>query len=225
MAIQSAVGRILPNYVYLEIGSHLGGSILPHLRDDLCSKIYSIDKRPLIQPDERGVNFGYPENSTERMLELLAKVSPTDKIHTIDGETGTLERSLIDEKPNLCFIDGEHTDAATKVDFEFCLDVLERDGGIIFHDAYVIYNAISDCIATVKKKGLNFKAYALPSVVFVIEIGDFPIHRNQNMQQLLLDNHKSYLFSLEQNDGYRRFTTSVPIKYLWKLAIKLGGKF
>jgi hypothetical protein len=71
LAIQNATREIYPNYNYLEIGSHLGGSIQPHLVDEKCAKIYSIDKRPLVQPDERGVNYGYPENSTQRMLDLL----------------------------------------------------------------------------------------------------------------------------------------------------------
>lgn len=89
----------------------------------------------------------------------------------------------------------------------------------------MIYNAIADCIEKVKEKGLSFQAYCLPSVVFVIEVGDFSIHRDYNIQKLLLENHKSYLFSLQQNDGYRRFTTTFPVNYLWKLGLKLGAEF
>jgi hypothetical protein len=225
LAIQNATREIYPNYNYLEIGSHLGGSIQPHLVDEKCAKIYSIDKRPLVQPDERGVNYGYPENSTQRMLDLLSAISTTEKIKTIDGETSNLNKNVVDEKAQLCFIDGEHTDKATKIDFDFCLDVLDNSGAIIFHDSYVIYNAIADCIENVKNKGLKFHAYSLPSVVFVIEIGDFPLHKNQFIQNLLLENHKSYLFSLQQNDEYRRFTTSFPFNYIWKLGMKLGVKF
>jgi hypothetical protein len=136
-----------------------------------------------------------------------------------------LNKNVVDEKAQLCFIDGEHTDKATKIDFDFCLDVLDNSGAIIFHDSYVIYNAIADCIENVKNKGLKFHAYSLPSVVFVIEIGDFPLHKNQFIQNLLLENHKSYLFSLQQNDEYRRFTTSFPFNYIWKLGMKLGVKF
>lgn len=129
LAIQSAAREIAPEYTYLEIGSHLGGSIQPHLVDERCSKIYSIDKRPLVQPDERGVSYGYPENSTERMLSLLSDIASTAKVVTIDGETGKLDESILDAPPQLCFIDGEHTDKATKVDFEFCLNTLDTGGG------------------------------------------------------------------------------------------------
>jgi len=47
LAIQNALRQRKRSYVYLEIGSHLGGTIQPHLMDPQCQKIYSIDKRPL----------------------------------------------------------------------------------------------------------------------------------------------------------------------------------
>jgi hypothetical protein len=225
LAIQNAVREIRPNYTYLEIGSHLGGSMQPHLIDDKCSKIYSIDKRPLVQPDERGVNYGYPENSTKRMLDLLSGIGSTEKIYTIDGETKSINKSEIKEKAQLCFIDGEHTDKATIIDFDFCLDVLDNSGAIIFHDSFVIYNAIWECMEKLKAKNIKFQAYNLPSVVFVLEINDFPLHKSSHIQNLLLENNKGYLFSLRQNDQYRRFTTSFPMSYIWKLFIKLGIKF
>ncbi len=225
LAVQNAVREINPHYKYLEIGSHLGGSLQPHLLDEKCSIIYSIDKRPLVQPDERGVNYGYPENSTKRMLDLLSETGSTEKIHTIDGETKRINKGEIKEKVQLCFIDGEHTDKATNIDFDFCLDVLDKSGAIVFHDSFVIYNAIWDCIEKLKARNINFKAYNLPSVVFVIEINDFPLHKHSHIQNLLLENNRGYLFSLRQNDEYRRFTTGFPMNYIWKLCIKLGIKF
>ncbi len=89
----------------------------------------------------------------------------------------------------------------------------------------MIYNAIVNCIETVKQRGLNFRAYSLPSVIFVIEIGDFPLHGHPHLRELLLQHHKSYLVSMQMNDEYRRFTTSFPFRYFWKLATKLGFKF
>ena len=68
LALQGAVRRAAPSYTYLEIGSHLGGSIQQHWIDPRCSLIYSIDKRPLEQPDDRGAVFAYAGNSTARML-------------------------------------------------------------------------------------------------------------------------------------------------------------
>ena len=57
LACQLATRELAGAYHYLEIGSYLGGSIQPHLLDRHCAKIYSIDKRPLNQPDERGVDY------------------------------------------------------------------------------------------------------------------------------------------------------------------------
>jgi hypothetical protein len=92
LAVQMAVRALRPDYTYLEIGSYLGGSIQPHLLDDKCRRIYSIDKRPSVQPDERGIDYVYRNNSTARMLEGLRQVSTDlDKIVTIDGETRDLD--------------------------------------------------------------------------------------------------------------------------------------
>src|SRR5215472_7948487 len=75
------------SYIYLEIGSHLGGTLQTHLLDPRCALIYSIDKRPLVQPDEYSGTWHYPENSTQRMLAGLRKSFPqssAEKIQTFD---------------------------------------------------------------------------------------------------------------------------------------------
>lgn len=178
LACQLAVRELQPDYNYLEIGSYLGGSIQPHLLDAKCAKIYSIDKRPLVQPDERGVDYVYRNNSTARMLGLLKEVAPEQihKITTIDGDTRRLEPSEIADKMQICFIDGEHTDAAVVSDFKFCLQVLDESGIILFHDAEITYNGIAECIQYLKANSIKFRAYNLPMVVFAIEINDFPTH-------------------------------------------------
>src|SRR5689334_6384187 len=68
LACQLATREIQDGYIYLEIGSYLGGSIQPHLLDKKCGRIYSIGKRPVHQPDERGVDYAYLNNSTARMI-------------------------------------------------------------------------------------------------------------------------------------------------------------
>ena len=134
LACQLATRNLKPDYNYLEIGSYLGGSIQPHLLDDKCAKIYSIDKRPLVQPDERGVDYVYRNNSTARMMNLLEAVAPEkiDKITTIDGDTRSLDSARILDEIQLCFIDGEHTDEAVISDFKFCLNKLNKGGGQYF---------------------------------------------------------------------------------------------
>jgi predicted O-methyltransferase YrrM len=226
LAIQLAVRKLRPGYKYLEIGSYLGGSIQPHLLDENCAHIYSIDKRPEKQPDARGFDYTYLNNSTRRMLEKLSTVSAgnLDKITTIDGDSRSISPSEIKEKIDLCFIDGEHTDEAVLSDFNFCLKVLDESGCIAFHDAQITYNGIASCIDQLEQNGITFHAYCLPSIVFVIEIGDFPMHNERAIFERLVNNHQSYLYSLQDNDHFRKFANKYPFRMVRNFISRvLGG--
>ena len=225
LGCQLAVRGLKPDYNYLEIGSYLGGSIQPHLLDEKCAKIYSIDKRPLHQPDERGVDYTYLNNSTERMMKLLREVAPEKigKVVTINGDTRRIDSSEIEDKISLCFIDGEHTTEAVFSDFRFCLKVLDESGVIVFHDASITYNGISDCIEYLKGNSIKFRAYSLPDIVFVIEIGDFPLHQNKAILERLTNNHQSYIYSLQANDYYRQFANKKPFRLYRKLMTRWKG--
>ncbi len=223
LACQLAVRELAPGYNYLEIGSYLGGSIQPHLQDAKCARVYSIDKRPLHQPDNRGVDYTYLNNSTTRMLELLAEVAPTNKIKTIDGDTRQISSAQVTEKMQMCLIDGEHTDEAVLSDFKFCLEVLAENGAIVFHDAPITYNGIANCIEHLKKNAVNFRAYNLPDIVFAIEIGDFPMSENAAILERLTNNHVGYLYSLQYNNYYRQFANKTPFRLYRKLITKWKG--
>lgn len=225
LACQGAVRSLRPGYNYLEIGSYLGGSIQPHLLDDRCKRIFSLDKRPDIQPDARGIDYVYQNNSTARMLENLRGVSvdADKKITTIDGDSSEIPPSQVDEKVHLCFIDGEHTDRAVFSDFKFCLEVLEPNGAIVFHDAQITYNGIADCVDYLRKNSYSFHAYSLPNIIFVIEMGDFAIHKDPKIVQRLIDNHESYLFSLQNNDEFRRFANKFPFRQLRNMVARARG--
>lgn len=215
LACQLATRELAPGYNYLEIGSYLGGSIQPHLLDEKCGRIFSIDMRPEKQPDERGAEYTYLNNSTARMLDKLREVAPDNlgKIETIDGDTRSLDAGQIKEKMQLCFIDGEHTDEAAFADFKFCMKVLADNGAIMFHDAAVTYNGLDDSIKFLQKQGIKFRAYHLPDIVFVIEVGDFPLHKNPQILEMLLDNHTGYIYSLQANDLFRRFFNKPLFKF------------
>ncbi len=138
--LQREVRGANPSYVYLEIGSHLGGSIQPYLLDRKCSKIYSIDKRSTSQPDERcEEDLGYPGNTTERMLQNLRSITgDVSRVVCIDGDVSSIDMAQVDQSPDICLIDGEHTNKAVIRDFNFCKLVLNEDGLIVFHDANVV---------------------------------------------------------------------------------------
>jgi hypothetical protein len=222
LACQLAVREILPEYKYLEIGSYLGGSLQPYVRDPRCVRIYSIDKRSPSQPDERGFDWNYANNTTSRMLENLGKLEPlsVDKVVAIDGDTREMSADSCPEKVDICLIDGEHTDGAVMSDFRFCLSALDGRGAIMFDDAQIIYNGIADCITYLQEHSVAFNAYALPSKIFVIEIGDFPLHAHPEVHKLLVNNHEAYLFSLKDNDHYRRFANRKVFKLLRNFLLK-----
>jgi hypothetical protein len=225
LACQLAARELSPTYNYLEIGSYLGGSIQPHLLDEKCARIFSIDKRPEKQPDERGANYTYLNNSTARMMEKLGEVAPEDldKITAIDGDTRSLKPEQIGEKIQLCFIDGEHTDEAAFADFKFCLKTLDTNGAIVFHDAAVTYNGLDEAVKYLQQEGIRFRAYNLPDIVFVIEIGDFPLHKNPAITEMLLNNHTGYLYSLQANDNFRRFFNK-PIFKFYRSLMGIGKR-
>ena len=209
LAIHAATAARRSTFAYLEIGSHLGGSIQPYLLDDRCTAIMSIDKRPARQPDMRGKEYEYAGNSTERMLENLRYVSADGarKVTTFDADTGQLKPSVIPIKPDICFIDGEHTNSAVERDFAFCLSVVEDHGVICFHDSSIVFEALSKSVERLRASGLLFRAYNLPTNVFVIDLGVI-LHEDSRILELLVDNHLGYLPGLESMSGYRDFYNS-----------------
>src|SRR5436305_2405579 len=125
LALQRLARGTGGTYACLEIGFHLGGSIQPHLLDPRCRRIYSIDNRPIVPPDDRGQEFRYDGSSTERMLANLRALDPdqVSKIVCFESDARDVDPSLLPDRPDLCFIDGEHTSRAVLSDFDFCFRV------------------------------------------------------------------------------------------------------
>jgi Methyltransferase domain len=212
-------------FTYLEIGSHLGGSLQALVVDPLCERIISIDARPAAVSDERqgkGGTFPYEGNTTARMLGLLAAVPGADvgKIHTIDAGTDQIDRSSLPFQPDFCLVDGEHTDRAVLRDARFCLSVVNPNGCIAFHDAHVVYRGLNEFIQRdLIGQGRPFRAYALPDVVFVIQLGTSTLHESPSIRSLLENNYQPFLRSLMANDQYREIALHPAILFLRKARI------
>src|SRR5688572_13453607 len=185
LAIQRAV-RSQGEYVYLEIGSHLGGTLQPHLLDPLCTKIYSIDLRPQVVDDARGEKQTYIDNSTERMIRLLSEISHdgVKKIATIDASTQDVDPNIIDPRPTLCFIDGEHTDHAVIADFDFCVRVAAEGCSIVFHDSDLVYRGIRKILRTLTGQGVKYDAMKLGGSVFAITFAGSPLNSDRDLRNL-----------------------------------------
>ncbi|HVU23769.1 MAG TPA: class I SAM-dependent methyltransferase [Opitutus sp.] len=172
LALHAAV-RAEGDYIYLEIGSHLGGSLQAHCQDPRCRRIYSIDKRTAAQRDLRGLTFAYRNNSSARMLAALraALGAKVGVIVTLDCDAAAVPPAAITERPRLCFIDAEHTTAAVIRDFAFCRAAM-ADGIIAFHDAQIVHRAIARCRRQLQRDGRRFRALKLPGAVYALLLGD-----------------------------------------------------
>jgi hypothetical protein len=183
LALQNVCRDRFGAYSYLEIGSHLGGSLQPFVVDPLCEAIVSIDPRPQVQDDERGPSPGYeyPDNSTERMLELLRQVPGADltKLRTIEAGTEAIAPAEVEERPRFCFIDGEHTNASAFRDACFCAAVVARPALILFHDRHAVASGIARFLFCVP----GF-AYPLRDYMLVVELGGVTAFRSPHVSEL-----------------------------------------
>jgi hypothetical protein len=96
-------------------------------------------------------------------------------------------------------------------------------GAIVFHDAGVIYQGLQETIEFLEAEKIRFTAYSLPHVMFVIEIGDFPLHREPEINRMLINNHAGYLYSLQSNDFYRSFVNKPIIRKYREFRSWLAG--
>lgn len=148
LALQTAVAAAKTPFAYLEIGSYRGGSLQVLIRDPRCSRIMSIDPRVAETPDETRGDYTYEANTTAQMLELLAKVpdAQMEKLDTFETTTEAMSPGALPQRPDWCFIDGEHSDKAVLADARFCAEALGGTGVIAFHDWGIVETAIREFV-------------------------------------------------------------------------------
>jgi methyltransferase family protein len=195
-------------YSYLEIGSYMGGSLQPFYADPLCKRMYSIDKRPEFMPDERGRLISYPksENSANTMLSNLKRAFPLSdatRVVTFEADASDVDTSRINPSPQLCFIDGEHTDVAVFRDFRFCLKVVAADGIIAMHDADLVFKGIQLAETKLAGDGARFQSFILPDRVFVILLNGAIEAYSVALRADALD-REQYFARVERNLGKER---------------------
>jgi hypothetical protein len=177
-------------YVYLELGSHLGGSLVPHMIDGACRLVYSIDKRPSSQLDERGVYYDYADNSAQRMLEVLRSVvgeAPLLKVIPVDKDMADISADDVGCQVDLVLIDGEHTNTAVFRDFIGVLKVVKPSCIVAFHDSHLVCDALQNIEELLVHKNVTFRSFFLPDVVFVIAIGEFAHTAGNALQRTAFD--------------------------------------
>jgi hypothetical protein len=195
LALQRLVRRWNGSYVYLEIGSYRGGSLQPHLLDPRCRRILSIDNRPPEPPDDRGQRFRYEDNSTARMLSNLRALAPDQvaKVVTFESDARDVDPARLPDRPDLCFIDGEHTKSAVVSDFDFCARACSPRAIICFHDDWVIYPALARIIRTLRKQGRRFTVFKLLGSTFAIALGETALPEDDFIRRIAMDGRRFIL--------------------------------
>ena len=177
LALHAAVAATETPFAYLEIGSYRGGS-LQVLSRPRCSCLMSIDPRTAETPDETRGTYTYEENTTALMLEFLSQVPGADmgKLATFETTTEAMSPAALPQRPDFCFVDGEHSHDAVLHDARFCAEAMGGAGVIAFHDCGIVGSAIKAFIRE-RRREISF---ALPVSsptarghgVFAIELGD-----------------------------------------------------
>ncbi len=221
---QRLVRKQTNGYCYLEIGSHLGGSIQQHLIDPQCRHIFSIDKRPPRQPDDRGQVYEYEGNSTQRMLDNLRTISSEDldKIKSFDSDAAEVDLQAVQPKPDLAFIDGEHTKAAALSDFQVCLQAIQQEGLIGLHDDDVIWPAIEAIGKSLQAQGIPHRSLKLGGSTFLFLLGSKADEHYQALSEFGIDGRE---FVRRQRSELRKETwIRRPVRKLIPPAIRKAIK-
>ena len=174
LRLQNIVADTYPGYRYLEIGSHLGGSIFPHLINSRCASIVSIDSRPTSQPDERGQVCGYEDNSSATMIRVLseaARENAANKVRTIDRNAAEVSPADVGPGVRLVLIDAEHTNRAAFRDFTRAFKMIEPDAIIAFHDSNLLVDALWNIEEFLSFIGQPNWGFYLPDQVYAVAVG------------------------------------------------------
>lgn len=204
LVVRDIVGS-LKVYNYLEIGSYLGGSLTPFLRDNACSHILSVDERLRNTPDERGVNFHYNITS-EMMIDTLHENGfSTEKLEVFDH---SIEHySLKNRSYDILFIDGEHTDFATFRDFIYGRKHLAHDAIVLFHDSKLIYKSLQMIQALLASEELPFALMKIKnSVMTVLLLGSYSAPQfksffdvEEDLERFYMESEKEIIMSLAKH--------------------------
>ncbi len=153
--INKLLNRKVKNFVYLEIGSYLGGSLTPFLSNKNCKKIISIDHRNQILEDERSEKWSYEKISENMMIKNLKDNKfNTSKLDTFNGDVSSYKSKVYCD---IVFIDGIHTDKNTFSDFLYVMDKVKKNSIIMFHDSDVIHKALILINEFLKKNNYIYK--------------------------------------------------------------------
>lgn len=169
-------------YHYLELGSYLGGTLLPHLVSPSCGRVLSVDKRVSCQPDERRAD-GYSYTGVTQkdlMDELRRHIDDPQclvKLETHDGVVRDLDPQMTREQYapgfHLCFIDAEHTNEAVFSDFLHTWKLAAPDAVIMLHDSWMLAAGIQNIICFLENNNTPFHFSPVKDSVSAFFLGKY----------------------------------------------------
>ena len=172
-AITTIKAKGITSFKYIEIGSFMGGSLTPFLLENACSLIVSVDERERQQPDERGAKYDYSGITHQTMIDnLTSHDMDVSKLITHDGSISSYDRG--NNKFDIAFIDGEHSDIACCRDFAWTYPMMKESSIILFHDSSIVYKALAIILELMHEKKVEFEIFKdQMSEVTAIFLGEF----------------------------------------------------
>jgi hypothetical protein len=229
--IRNFISEQTTDYNYLELGSYLGGTLLPHVLSPSCSKVLSVDKRVSNQPDERrSQGYSYQGITTDDLMTQLRKNVPDstylNKVSTHDGVIDDLDPQLILKDYSigfqLCFIDAEHTNEAVFSDFLHTHRLSSPDSVILLHDSWMLGSGIRNIISHLTFLKVPFFFRHLQGSVTAFFLGKYAnpdqlprsIHPGHFDQVAYFTEISNYLWSRREQEYIRNLSTSALLKVL-----------
>ncbi len=220
-------------YNYLELGSYLGGTLLPHLVSPDCSRILSVDKRVSFQPDERRTEgYFYAGITTDDLInELSRHVDDSECLHkleTHDGVVGDLDPQLVLESYpsgfHLCFIDAEHTNEAVFSDFLHTYKLAASNSIIMLHDSWLLGAGIQNIMCYLNSNNTPFYFCKIKDSVSAFFLGNYA-NQDQLPQEIrsVPFNKDDYFREINGalwNNRKLHIINSLSIKTLLKVIVK-----
>jgi Methyltransferase domain len=194
LAIQNFIRNNFQQYTYLEVGSHLGGSLFPYLLDSRCNSVISVDPRPPVLPDERG-DISYTGNSTQRMIDSIVAAGGSKliaKLTTIESDVSSVSADQAGSNVRVSLIDAVHTNDAVFRDFLTVYHLANKDSLIAFHDSILIADACRNVEALLKYLKVPHRAFYLSDQVFLVALGSMAEKSFAELGPIALDPEEFY---------------------------------
>lgn len=157
---------------FYEIGSGRGTASFAVSLEKTIESVYSFDKIPRFIKQDTAINYRPAKVSLNNLKEIIP-FSEKNKIKFRSIYLRPYYTKYLQNKVDLCFIDGNHDDYDIVMkDFNNCLKVIKKGNGIIlfddyFPDQYIVKSVVHDVL-----KKYNFKTNLIEFRGHIFENGE-----------------------------------------------------